>query len=26
VVVFVAYSIAFAMRVIDGRPQAGTEL
>jgi hypothetical protein len=26
VVVFVAYSIAFAMRVIDGRPQGGTEL
>jgi hypothetical protein len=26
VVVFVAYSIAFAMRLIDGRPQGGTEL
>jgi len=26
VVVFVAYSVAFAMRVIDGRPQGGAEL
>jgi hypothetical protein len=25
-VIFVAYSIAFAMRVIDGRPQGGAEL